>query len=189
MKCALYQNKKERSSCRQTLVCFAFFLFLVCVPQHGRSTDRPGVEFYTTSFKTSRSARAVDVCRRTCVSCHRAVPRPAQAKLQEEPSDTPLQEKLDAMAAMIGYVGMACAAATFVATMCVYFTTHRVSPADLATRARGCGRPCMLMLGGPVAYSCIVAGAVLIRLACKMFSILREVGPGAGRRELCHNLV
>lgn len=50
-----------------------------------------------------------------------------QAKLQEEPSDTPLQEKLDAMAAMIGYVGMACAAATFVATMCVYFTTHRVS--------------------------------------------------------------
>lgn len=31
------------------------------------------------------------------------------------------------MAAMIGYVGMACAAATFVATMCVYFTTHRVS--------------------------------------------------------------
>lgn len=51
----------------------------------------------------------------------------AQAKLQEEPSDTPLQEKLDAMAAMIGYVGMACATATFVATMCVYFTTHRVS--------------------------------------------------------------
>ena len=51
----------------------------------------------------------------------------SQAKLQEEPSDTPLQEKLDAMAAMIGYVGMACAAATFVATMCVYFTTHRVS--------------------------------------------------------------
>lgn len=50
-----------------------------------------------------------------------------QAKLQEEPSDTPLQEKLDDMAAMIGYVGMACAAATFVATMCVYFTTHRVS--------------------------------------------------------------
>ncbi|CAN0514513.1 unnamed protein product [Laminaria digitata] len=49
-----------------------------------------------------------------------------QAKLQEEPCDTPLQEKLDAMAAMIGYVGMACAAATFVATMCVYFTTHRV---------------------------------------------------------------
>lgn len=50
-----------------------------------------------------------------------------QAKLQEEPADTPLQEKLDAMAANIGYVGMACAAATFVATMCVYFTTHRVS--------------------------------------------------------------
>eukprot|EP00752_Nemacystus_decipiens_P016220 g14503.t1 len=49
-----------------------------------------------------------------------------KAKLQEEPSDTPLQEKLDDMAAMIGYVGMACAAATFVATMCVYFTTHRV---------------------------------------------------------------
>ncbi|CAN0388715.1 unnamed protein product, partial [Hapterophycus canaliculatus] len=53
-----------------------------------------------------------------------------QAKLQEEPSDTPLQEKLDAMAAMIGYVGMACAAATFVATMCVYFTTHRVRRVD-----------------------------------------------------------
>ncbi|CAN0402166.1 unnamed protein product, partial [Ectocarpus sp. 12 AP-2014] len=49
-----------------------------------------------------------------------------KAKLQDEPSDTPLQEKLDAMAATIGYVGMACAAATFVATMCVYFTTHRV---------------------------------------------------------------
>lgn len=54
-----------------------------------------------------------------------------QAKLQEEPSDTPLQEKLDAMAAMIGYVGMACAAATFVATMCVYFTTHRVSEGNV----------------------------------------------------------
>lgn len=52
--------------------------------------------------------------------------RPLQAKLQEEPADTPLQEKLDAMAANIGYVGMACAAATFIATMCVYFTTHRV---------------------------------------------------------------
>lgn len=51
----------------------------------------------------------------------------SQAKLQEEPSDTPLQEKLDTMAANIGYVGMACAAATFVATMSVYFTTHRVS--------------------------------------------------------------
>lgn len=50
-----------------------------------------------------------------------------KAKLQEEPSDTPLQEKLDTMAANIGYVGMACAAATFVATLCVYFTTHRVS--------------------------------------------------------------
>ncbi|CAM9407760.1 unnamed protein product, partial [Sphacelaria rigidula] len=49
-----------------------------------------------------------------------------KAKLQEEPSDTPLQEKLDTMAANIGYVGMACAAATFVATMSVYFTTHRV---------------------------------------------------------------
>lgn len=59
-----------------------------------------------------------------------------QAKLQEEPSDTPLQEKLDAMAAMIGYVGMACAAATFVATMCVYFTTHRVSEGWL-------GRACL----------------------------------------------
>lgn len=37
------------------------------------------------------------------------------------------------MAAMIGYVGMACAAATFVATMCVYFTTHRVSKAERPT--------------------------------------------------------
>lgn len=57
-----------------------------------------------------------------------------QAKLQEEPSDTPLQEKLDAMAALIGYIGMACAAATFVATMCVYFTTHRVSDSVTSIR-------------------------------------------------------
>jgi hypothetical protein len=31
------------------------------------------------------------------------------AKLQEEPADTPLQEKLDVMAQQIGYVGMAAA--------------------------------------------------------------------------------
>lgn len=49
------------------------------------------------------------------------------------------------MAANIGYVGMACAAATFVATMCVYFTTNRVrrgrggSKAEVPKLMRGWG--------------------------------------------------
>ena len=37
--------------------------------------------------------------------------------LEKEQEETPLQEKLDDMAAMIGYVGMAAAAATFIAMM------------------------------------------------------------------------
>jgi P-type Ca2+ transporter type 2C len=44
-----------------------------------------------------------------------------RAKLQEEPSDTPLQEKLDTMAKHVGYIGMFAAAATFIATMAVHF--------------------------------------------------------------------
>mmetsp|Transcript_26687 Transcript_26687/g.39463 ORF Transcript_26687/g.39463 Transcript_26687/m.39463 type:complete len:1059 (-) Transcript_26687:52-3228(-) len=40
-----------------------------------------------------------------------------KSKLDQEQDQTPLQEKLDDMAAMIGYVGMAAAAATFVAMM------------------------------------------------------------------------
>jgi Ca2+-transporting ATPase len=43
------------------------------------------------------------------------------AALQDEPADTPLQEKLDLMAQQIGYVGMAAAVATFAATMAVHF--------------------------------------------------------------------
>lgn len=43
------------------------------------------------------------------------------AQLQQDPSDTPLQEKLDVMAQQIGYVGMASALATFVATMTMHF--------------------------------------------------------------------
>jgi calcium-translocating P-type ATPase len=40
-----------------------------------------------------------------------------KSHLEKEQEETPLQEKLDDMAAMIGYVGMAAAAATFVAMM------------------------------------------------------------------------
>lgn len=40
-----------------------------------------------------------------------------KAHLDKEHSQTPLQEKLDDMAAMIGYIGMAAAAATFLAMM------------------------------------------------------------------------
>ena len=40
-----------------------------------------------------------------------------KAKLETEQTQTPLQEKLDDMAAMIGYVGMAAAGATFIALM------------------------------------------------------------------------
>ena len=42
-----------------------------------------------------------------------------KSHLEKEQEETPLQEKLDDMAALIGYVGMAAAAATFVAMMCI----------------------------------------------------------------------
>lgn len=42
-----------------------------------------------------------------------------KSKLDKEQDQTPLQEKLDDMAANIGYVGMACAGATFVAMMTI----------------------------------------------------------------------
>jgi len=42
-----------------------------------------------------------------------------QSKLEKEQEETPLQSKLDDMAALIGYVGMAAAAATFVAMMLI----------------------------------------------------------------------
>lgn len=42
-----------------------------------------------------------------------------QAHLDQEQEQTPLQEKLDGMAAMIGYVGMTAAGATFIAMMFV----------------------------------------------------------------------
>ena len=42
-----------------------------------------------------------------------------KSHLEKEQEETPLQEKLDDMAAMIGYVGMAAAAATFIAMMCI----------------------------------------------------------------------
>lgn len=42
-----------------------------------------------------------------------------KSHLDKEQEETPLQEKLDGMAAMIGYVGMAAAAATFVAMMVI----------------------------------------------------------------------
>lgn len=43
-----------------------------------------------------------------------------KAHLEKEQDQTPLQEKLDHMAEVIGYVGMAAAAATFVAMMFIY---------------------------------------------------------------------
>lgn len=42
-----------------------------------------------------------------------------KSKLEKEQEETPLQEKLDDMAAMIGYVGMGAAAATFIAMMAI----------------------------------------------------------------------
>jgi Ca2+-transporting ATPase len=42
-----------------------------------------------------------------------------KSHLEKEQEETPLQEKLDIMAANIGYVGMAAAAATFIAMMCI----------------------------------------------------------------------
>jgi len=52
-----------------------------------------------------------------------------QSKLEKEQEQTPLQEKLDDMAAMIGYVGMAAAAATFIAMMAIKVF---IQPAHLA---------------------------------------------------------
>eukprot|EP00529_Nitzschia_sp_RCC80_P005712 CAMPEP_0113447230 /NCGR_PEP_ID=MMETSP0014_2-20120614/4128_1 /TAXON_ID=2857 /ORGANISM="Nitzschia sp." /LENGTH=1038 /DNA_ID=CAMNT_0000338373 /DNA_START=398 /DNA_END=3514 /DNA_ORIENTATION=+ /assembly_acc=CAM_ASM_000159 len=42
-----------------------------------------------------------------------------KSHLEKEQEETPLQEKLDGMAAMIGYVGMGAAAATFIAMMAI----------------------------------------------------------------------
>lgn len=42
-----------------------------------------------------------------------------KSHLEKEQEETPLQEKLDDMAALIGYVGMGAAAATFIAMMCI----------------------------------------------------------------------
>lgn len=42
-----------------------------------------------------------------------------KSKLEKEQEETPLQEKLDDMAAMIGNVGIGAAAATFIAMMCI----------------------------------------------------------------------
>lgn len=42
-----------------------------------------------------------------------------KSHLEKEQEQTPLQEKLDDMAAMIGYVGMGAAAMTFIAMMCI----------------------------------------------------------------------
>eukprot|EP00980_Cylindrotheca_fusiformis_P031423 scaffold26343_cov181-Cylindrotheca_fusiformis.AAC.2 len=42
-----------------------------------------------------------------------------KSRLEKEQEETPLQEKLDDMAAMIGNVGIAAAAATFIAMMCI----------------------------------------------------------------------
>ena len=52
-----------------------------------------------------------------------------KSKLEKEQDQTPLQEKLDDMAALIGYVGMAAAGATFVAMM---FIKIVIQPAELA---------------------------------------------------------
>jgi Ca2+-transporting ATPase len=42
-----------------------------------------------------------------------------KSRLEKEQEETPLQEKLDVMAAMIGNVGIGAAAATFIAMMCI----------------------------------------------------------------------
>jgi calcium-translocating P-type ATPase len=52
-----------------------------------------------------------------------------QSKLEKEQEQTPLQEKLDDMAALIGYVGMGAASATFLAMMMIKIM---VQPAHLA---------------------------------------------------------
>ena len=52
-----------------------------------------------------------------------------KSKLEKEQAQTPLQEKLDDMAAMIGYVGMAAAGATFIALMSIKIF---LNPAEFA---------------------------------------------------------
>mmetsp|Transcript_39 Transcript_39/g.80 ORF Transcript_39/g.80 Transcript_39/m.80 type:complete len:1082 (+) Transcript_39:405-3650(+) len=47
-----------------------------------------------------------------------------KAHLEKEQDQTPLQEKLDSMAQIIGYVGMASAAATFLAMMFIYIVVQ-----------------------------------------------------------------
>ena len=44
-----------------------------------------------------------------------------KAKLADKPADTPLQEKLDHLAQLIGYVGLVAAIATFVAMMAIWY--------------------------------------------------------------------
>ena len=51
-----------------------------------------------------------------------------KAKLESEHKQTPLQEKLDDMAAMIGYIGMAAAGATFIALMGIRYTKRDELP-------------------------------------------------------------
>jgi len=56
-----------------------------------------------------------------------------KASLEKEQAQTPLQEKLDDMAAMIGYIGMAAAAATFIALMVIRFLAIKNNTLDLST--------------------------------------------------------
>lgn len=58
-----------------------------------------------------------------------------QSKLEKEQEQTPLQEKLDDMAAMIGYVGMAAAAATFIAMMVIKVFIQPAHLADISVFA------------------------------------------------------
>lgn len=55
-----------------------------------------------------------------------------KSKLEKEQEETPLQEKLDDMAAMIGYVGMAAAAATFIAMMFIKIVVKPDYLADIS---------------------------------------------------------
>ncbi|GMH91575.1 hypothetical protein TrVE_jg5534 [Triparma verrucosa] len=56
-----------------------------------------------------------------------------KASLEKEQAQTPLQEKLDDMAAMIGYIGMAAAAATFIALMAIRFLALKNNTIDLSS--------------------------------------------------------
>jgi Ca2+-transporting ATPase len=55
-----------------------------------------------------------------------------QSHLEKEQEETPLQEKLDTMAAMIGYVGMGAAAATFIAMMFIKIVVNPVNLQDIS---------------------------------------------------------